>query len=86
LKTPSIVSREALDRILPRVTQPARYAGHEWNAIAKDWDATDVRLALVYPDAYEIGMSNLGLMILYDLVNRQPDMAAERAYAPWTDM
>jgi len=86
LKTPAIVSREALDRILPRVTQPARYAGHEWNAITKNWDAMDVRLALLYPDAYEIGMSNLGLMILYDLVNRQPDMVAERAYAPWTDM
>ena len=77
---------EILDPILPQVSRPARYAGHEWNAIVKDWDETAVRLALLYPDTYEIGMSNLGLMILYDLVNGQPNMLAERAYAPWVDM
>ncbi len=86
MKTPPGVSGEALDRILPRVTHPARYSGNEWNAIVKDWDDVDVRLALLYPDTYEIGMSNLGLMIFYDLVNREPGMVAERAYAPWTDM
>ena len=75
-----------LDRILPRVERPARYTGQEWNAIVKDWDSATVRLALIYPDTYEIGMSNLGLAILYDLVNAQPEMLAERAYAPWTDM
>jgi len=80
------VSSALLDRILPHVTRPARYTGHEWNAVVKEWDQVAVRLALIYPDTYEIGMSNLGLQILYDLVNAAPDMLAERAYAPWTDM
>jgi radical SAM family uncharacterized protein len=75
-----------LDHILPKVTHPARYTGGEWNAALKNWDAAAVRLALIYPDTYEIGMSNLGLAILYDLVNAEPEMLAERAYAPWTDM
>jgi len=75
-----------LDDILPLVTRPARYTGGEWNSIVKDWDAVDVRMALVYPDLYEIGMSNLGLSILYDLVNREPKALVERAYAPWVDM
>jgi len=75
-----------LERILPEVTRPARYSGNEWNSIVKDWDAVDVKIVLVYPDLYEIGMSNLGLSILYDLVNRQPKALAERAYAPWVDM
>jgi len=75
-----------LDRILPRVVRPARYTGGEWNSITKDWDAIDVKIALAYPDLYEIGMSNLGLAILYDLVNRQPKALAERVYAPWVDM
>ncbi len=80
------VSSALLDRILPHVTRPARYTGREWNAVVKEWDEVVVRLALIYPDTYEIGMSNLGLQILYDLVNAAPDMLAERAYAPWTDM
>jgi len=75
-----------LDRILPRVTRPARYTGGEWNSVVKDWDATEVRMALIYPDLYEVGMSNMGLGILYDLVNRLPYALAERAYAPWVDM
>ncbi len=75
-----------LDRILPIVTKPARYTGGEWNSITKDWDAIDVKVALIYPDTYEIGMSNLGLAILYDLVNKQPNALAERVYAPWIDM
>ncbi|TEU04189.1 MAG: TIGR03960 family B12-binding radical SAM protein [Dehalococcoidia bacterium] len=75
-----------LDQILPRVTRPARYTGGEWNSITKDWDAIDVKIALAYPDIYEIGMSNLGLVILYDLVNREPKALVERVYAPWVDM
>ena len=75
-----------LDQILPRVTKPARYTGGEWNSITKDWDAIDVKMALAYPDIYEIGMSNLGLVILYDLVNREPRALVERVYAPWIDM
>ena len=75
-----------LDEILPQVTKPARYTGGEWNSIIKDWDKTPIRIALSYPDVYEIGMSNLALPILYDLLNSQPDVLAERVYAPWIDM
>lgn len=85
LTTPAAIS-QALERILPWVEKPSRYTGGEWNSIVKDWERTPVRVALVFPDIYEIGMSNLGLAILYDVLNRQPDVLAERAYAPWTDM
>src|SRR5512143_2869585 len=85
LQTPEGISR-GLDRVLTFVQKPARYTGGEYNSICKDWDATPNRLALVFPDTYELGMSNLGLMILYDIVNKQPDMLAERAYTPWVDM
>ena len=74
------------NNILHRVTKPARYTGGEWNSVVKDWDETDIRIALCYPDLYEIGMSNMALPILYDLLNSQPDVLAERVYAPWTDM
>ena len=77
---------EVLDRILPSVSKPARYTGGEWNSIRKDWDACQVRWALAFPDTYEIGMSNLGLAILYDLLNGQDAVLAERVYAPWVDM
>ncbi|MFQ5997595.1 MAG: TIGR03960 family B12-binding radical SAM protein, partial [Dehalococcoidales bacterium] len=75
-----------LDDILPQVTKPARYTGNEWNSIIKDWESTPIRIALGYPDVYEIGMSNIALPILYDLLNNQPDVLAERVYAPWVDM
>ncbi|OGO05993.1 MAG: B12-binding domain-containing radical SAM protein [Chloroflexi bacterium RBG_13_54_9] len=75
-----------LEGVLPKVSRPGRYTGGEWNSVRKDWDALEVRVALAYPDLYEIGMSNLGLAILYDLVNRQPQLLAERVYAPWSDM
>jgi len=68
------------------VTRPARYTGGEWNSIIKDWDEIPIRIALSYPDAYEVGMSNMALPILYDLLNRQPDVLAERVFAPWVDM
>jgi radical SAM family uncharacterized protein len=79
-------ANETLDRILPTVTKPARYTGGEWNSVVKDWDACDVRWALAFPDTYEIGMSNLGLAILYDRLNRVDRVLAERVYAPWVDM
>ncbi|MCS7222025.1 MAG: TIGR03960 family B12-binding radical SAM protein [Anaerolineae bacterium] len=85
LRTPEEISR-TLDRVLHQVQKPARYIGGEWNSIVKDWDQTSYKIALAFPDIYELGMSNLGLMILYDIVNRQPDMLAERVYAPWVDM
>jgi len=74
------------DNILYQVTKPARYTGGEWNSIVKDWESTHIRIALAYPDLYEIGMSNMALPILYDLLNNQPDVLAERVYAPWVDM
>ena len=75
-----------LDSILYQVTKPARYTGGEWNSIVKDWDKTYIRVVLTYPDLYEIGMSNMALPILYELLNNQPDVLAERVYAPWPDM
>jgi radical SAM family uncharacterized protein len=83
--TPAGVSA-ALDRILPQVEKPARYSGGEWNAIVKDWDRLDVTMAICYPDVYEVGMSNLGIQILYDLVNAEEWACCERVYAPWPDM
>jgi len=80
------ISSKALDRILPRVEKPARYTGGEWNSIAKPWEDVRLRLALAFPEIYEIGMSNLGLAILYDAVNQCPDMLCERVFAPWPDM
>jgi radical SAM family uncharacterized protein len=75
-----------LNDILPKVQKPARYTGGEWNSIVKDWESTDIKIALAYPDIYEIGMSNLGLSILYHLINKEPYALAERVYAPWIDM
>jgi radical SAM family uncharacterized protein len=75
-----------LERILLKVQKPGRYVGGELNMVVKDWDRIDTRIALVFPDIYDIGISNLGLQILYDLVNQRPDVLAERAYAPWVDM
>jgi len=72
--------------ILHQVTKPARYTGGEWNAVIKDWDKTNLKFALCYPDLYEIGMSNMALPILYEILNHQPDVLAERVFAPWLDM
>jgi len=75
-----------LDRILPRVSKPARYSGGEWNCVVKDWSRTPLRVALAYPDVYDIGMSNLGLAILYEILNQEDGVLCERVYAPWMDM
>jgi radical SAM family uncharacterized protein len=75
-----------LERILPTVQKPGRYTGGELNQIVKDWDAVKTRIALVFPDIYDLGMSNLGLAILYDLINQRVDALAERAFSPWVDM
>ncbi|MFH0847528.1 MAG: TIGR03960 family B12-binding radical SAM protein [Chloroflexota bacterium] len=75
-----------LNQILPKVQKPARYTGGEWNAIVKDWDKTLLHFALAYPDTYEIGMSNMALPILYDIINADGDALAERVFAPWGDM
>ncbi|MCY4022675.1 MAG: TIGR03960 family B12-binding radical SAM protein [Anaerolineaceae bacterium] len=75
-----------LDRILLKAERPGRYVGGEYNSIVKDWDATDLRVALAFPDIYDLGMSNLGVMILYEQLNQQPDILAERVFSPWVDM
>ncbi len=74
------------DSILRKVAKPGRYTGGEWNSVVKDWQTARVKIALAYPDIYEIGMSNLALPILYELLNRQADVLAERVFAPWIDM
>ncbi|MBB6381013.1 radical SAM family uncharacterized protein [Pseudonocardia eucalypti] len=76
----------ALERLLPRVAKPVQYIGGELNSTVKDWDAARVRWALMYPDAYEVGLPNQGVMILYELLNEQPDVLAERTYAVWPDL
>ena len=72
--------------MLQAVEKPARYTGGEWNAQPKDSAAVACRVALAMADVYEVGMSNLGLKILYEILNRRADVAAERVYAPWLDM
>ena len=75
-----------LERILPRVQKPARYTGGEYNQIIKNKDEVDVRFAFCFPDTYEIGMSNLGMRILYGVLNEMPNVWCERVFAPWGDM
>jgi radical SAM family uncharacterized protein len=76
----------ALEPLLPRVSKPVQYVGGELNAQAKDWDTAEVRWALMYPDAYEVGLPNQGVMILYEVLNERPDALAERCYAVWPDL
>jgi radical SAM superfamily enzyme YgiQ (UPF0313 family) len=78
--------KELIQKILPNVLKPARYIGSELNSIHKDWDKIDLKVALAYPDTYEIGMSNLGIQILYHIINQQDFALAERMAAPWPDM
>ncbi|HVG21651.1 MAG TPA: TIGR03960 family B12-binding radical SAM protein [Blastocatellia bacterium] len=78
--------RAALDSILPTVEKPARYTGGEWNCVRKPPEEIRARVALCFPDTYEIGMSHLGLKILYGLLNKYEGWSAERVYAPWPDM
>ncbi len=83
--TPSSIDR-VLDRVLLSVEKPGRYTGGEHNSIVKDWTVAKIRVATVFPDIYELGMSNLGLATLYDILNKQAGILCERAYVPWTDM
>ncbi len=75
-----------LERILPRVQKPARYTGGEYNAVMKDKAQVDTRVAFCFPDTYEIGMSNLGMRILYGVMNEMDGVWCERVFAPWGDM
>jgi len=75
-----------VDNLLPLVAKPSRYCGNEYNAIKKEWSAAKLKIALAFPDLYEIGMSHHGLQILYHILNRRPDLLAERVYTPDRDM
>src|SRR5207244_5157167 len=75
-----------LEPLLPLVRKPIQYVGGELNSVVKDWDAAEVRWALMYPDAYEVGVPNQGVMILYEVLNERPGILAERTYAVWPDM
>ena len=75
-----------IDRFLLQVEKPGRYVGGEYNSVIKNWDATDIKVALAFPDIYDLGMSNLGIMNLYHQVNRRDNMLAERVFSPWLDM
>ena len=77
---------ELLQRILPTVQKPARYSGGEYNEIKKDLNDVRVRVAFCFPDTYEIGMSNLGMRILYGVMNQMNGVWCERVFAPWGDM
>lgn len=84
-KTPQQIER-ALERILPRVAKPGRYTGGEYNQVVKDWDTIDFKVCTAFPDIYDLGMSNLGLMIIYDMINKWQNLLCERTYSPWVDM
>lgn len=85
-----LIAQESLqrrvERILPTVNKPGRYVGGELNQVVKPWGSVQTHVALVFPDIYDLGQSNLGMALLYDLLNQEADVAAERAFAPWIDM
>ena len=74
------------DEILLKIDKPARYIGGEINSIMKDRERVDIRFAMCFPDVYEIGMSHLGIQILYDMLNKFEDTWCERVYSPWVDL
>ena len=74
------------DEILLKIEKPARYIGGEYNSVMKDPEKVAIRFAMCFPDVYEIGMSHLGIQILYDMFNRREDVWCERVYSPWVDL
>ena len=78
--------KDLLQRILPTVQKPARYTGGEYNEIKKDLSQVRVRVAFCFPDTYEIGMSNIGMRILYGVMNEMDGVWCERVFTPWGDM
>ena len=75
-----------LERVLLEVERPARYIGGEYNSITKEWTAERLKIALCFPDIYDLGTPNLGLATLYQILNRHADLLAERVFLPWVDM
>lgn len=80
------MNNKNISSVLKSVSKPGRYIGGEFNSVVKDKNEVGVRFAFCFPDTYEIGMSNLGVRILYDVLNKDKDVWCERVYAPWTDM
>ena len=74
------------DEILLNIEKPARYIGNEVNMVVKDPESVDIRYAMCFPDVYDIGMSHLGIQIIYDLLNKRDDVYCERVYSPWVDL
>ena len=74
------------DEILLNIEKPARYIGNEVNMVVKDPESVDIRYAMCFPDVYDIGMSHLGIHIIYDLLNKRNDVYCERVYSPWVDL
>ncbi|MEA2008773.1 MAG: TIGR03960 family B12-binding radical SAM protein [Chloroflexota bacterium] len=83
--TPQEIEKR-LAPILPTVDTPGRYTGGEFNQVVKNWDTVQTKIALLFPEIYDLSMSNLGIMILYDLLNQHPRVLAERVFLPWVDM
>ena len=81
-----MIDMNKFNKVLKRVIKPARYIGMEINSIVKDFNNVDVKFAFAFPDIYEVGMSHLGLHILYNLLNEKEYIACERVFAPWVDM
>ncbi len=81
-----MINRTSFDQVLKKVEKPARYIGMEKNSISKDLSTVDIKFAFAFPDVYEVGMSHLGLHILYNLLNNEDYIACERVFAPWIDM
>ncbi len=75
-----------LEKLLPQISKPIQYVGGELNSTVKDWDSATVRWCLMYPDAYEVGLPNQGVMILYEVLNELPDVLCERTYSVWPDL
>jgi len=80
------MSQKISDKILSNVQKPTRYIGNEWNSVHKNPETVDIRFAFCFPDLYEVGMSHLGIKILYHMLNDRDDVYCERVFAPWTDM
>lgn len=81
-----MINKQKLDKILKKIEKPARYIGMEQNSVQKDLRKTHVKFAFSFPDVYEVGMSHLGMHILYNLINEEDDFVCERVFAPWIDM
>ena len=75
-----------IDELIKTIQKPSRYLGNEINVPAKDWANSKVRMVLAFPDLYEMGMSHLGILLLYDILNQREWIGAERVFAPWPDM